>query len=69
MKNNFRSFLIFRENKLSSTNFRKKNYTLYHNYKININSHTSHEFATSFHNNWDFNLPYVKIKLNKIMKY
>ena len=32
--------LIFREKKLSSTNFRKKkNYTLYYNYKIIIYSH------------------------------
>ena len=31
--------LIFREKKLSSTNFRKKNYTLYYNYKIIIYFH------------------------------
>ena len=47
MENNFRKCLIFRENKLSSTKFRKKNYKLYHNYKIIIYYYTLRKFATS----------------------
>ena len=48
MKNNFRNCLIFRENKLFSTNFRKHNNTLYYNYKIIIYSQALHEFATIY---------------------
>ena len=40
MKNNFRNCLIFKDNKLFSTNFKKHNSTLYNNYKIIIYSHT-----------------------------
>ena len=56
MKNNFRNFLIFRENKLSSTKFKKTNYTSYYNYKVIIYSHASHGSVTSYHNtNASFN--------------
>ena len=48
MKNNFRNCLIFRENKLFSTNFRKHNNILYYNYKIIIYSQALHEFATIY---------------------
>ena len=41
------NYLIFREKKLSSTNFRKKNYTLYYNYKIIIYSHVLCGSATN----------------------
>ena len=43
-----RNCLIFGKNKLSSTNFREKNYSLYYNYEIIIYSHASRGSMTIY---------------------